>query len=104
MFQTHKEVAQSCHFNKTSHSLHCIVELINREKHPCILSLYRYLYHFSDDMKHDYAFTATVAHSCLALNDLPQIIRRKSDNCGTQYKSRHVFSEYQIWQSNMIVK
>ena len=46
-------------------------------------------------MKHDYAFTATVAHSCLALNDLPQIIRRKSDNCGTQYKSRHVFSEYQ---------
>ena len=46
-------------------------------------------------MKHDFAFTSTVAHSCIALNDLPEIIRRKSDNCGTQYKSRYVFGEYQ---------
>ena len=46
-------------------------------------------------MKHDFVFMATVAHSCLALNDLPQIICRKSDNCGTQYKSQYVFGEYE---------
>ena len=95
MSQMQKEEAQLCHFSKTSYSLHCTVEHINREKHPSILSPYCYLYHFSDDMKHDYAFTATVAHTCLALNDLPQIIRQKSNNCGTQYKSRYVFGEYQ---------
>ena len=95
MSQMHKEEAQSCHFNKSSYSLHCTVEHINREKHLSILSPYCYLCHFSNDMKHDYAFTATVAHSCLALNNLPQIICQKSDNLGTQYKSQYVFGEYQ---------
>ena len=47
-------------------------------------------------MKHDYAFIATVAHNCLALNDLIQIICQKSDkNCVTQYKSQYVLGEYQ---------
>ena len=46
-------------------------------------------------MKQDYTFIATVAHSFLALNDLPKIIHRKRDNCVTQYKSQCVFGEYQ---------
>lgn len=42
------------------------------------------------------AFIATVAHNCLSLNDLLQIICQKSDkNCGTQYKSQYVLGEYQ---------
>ena len=54
-----------------------------------------YHYHLSDDMKHDFAFTSIVAHSILDKNNLPKIIRRKSDNCATQYKSCNVFGEYQ---------
>ena len=65
MSQMYKEEAQSRHFNKSSYSLHCTVEHINREKHLYILSpYYYYLYHFSNDMKHDYALMATIAHSC----------------------------------------
>ena len=92
MSQMYKEEAQSRHFNKSSYSLHCTVEHINREKHLSIPSPYCYLYHFSNDMKHDYAFTATVAHSCLALNNLPHNICQKSGNLGIQYKSQYVFS------------
>ena len=94
MTQLHKKEAQSCHFNKTSYSLHCTVEHDNSENRS-LKSPFRYLYHLSDDMKHDFAFTSTVAQSCLAQNDLPKIIRWKSDNCGIQYKSRDVFGEYQ---------
>ena len=89
MSQMHQQKAQSCHFNKTSYFLHCTVEHINRKKHQSILPPYCCLHHFSDDTKHDYAFTNTVALSCLALNDLPQTIRQESDNFG--YKSRYVW-------------
>ena len=44
-------------------------------------------------MKHDYAFTAIVADGCLQGN--PKIMRRKNDNCGTQYKCSLVVGEYQ---------
>ena len=94
MSQLHKKEAQSCHYNKNSYSLHCTVENVNSENRS-LKSPFCYLYHLSDDMKHDFVFTSTVAQSCLAQNDLPKIIRWKSDNCGIQYKSRDVFGEYQ---------
>ena len=65
MSQLHKKEAQSCHFNKTSYSLHCAVEHVNF-KNRSLKSAFRYLYHLSDNMKCDFAFTSTVAQSCLA--------------------------------------
>ena len=87
--------AQACHFNKTAYSLHCTVEHVDSANYPNFKSPYRYLYHLSDDMKPDFAFTSTVANHCIDINKLPTIIRRKSDYCGTQYKSKWVFGEYQ---------
>ena len=45
---------------------------------------------------HDFGFTSAVANHLLTLNDddIPQIIRRKSDNGAVQYKCRSVFNEY----------
>jgi len=50
--QMYKYEPQSSHFSKRQFSLHCTVKHSN-ENERC------YLYHLSDDKKHDYAFTFT---------------------------------------------
>ena len=91
----HKYEVQSAHFNKRSYSLHCTVEHVNPIMYPHLKSPYIYHYHLSNEMKHDYAYTSIVANDCLQGKELPMIIRRKSDNCSTQYKCQKVFGEYQ---------
>ena len=89
--QMHKFEPQSSHFSKAQYSLHCTV------KHcPVPVSPYQYIYHLSDEMRHDHAFTAAVVEHILSLEAPPDIVRFKSDNCSTQYKSKYVFS---FWSS-----
>ena len=95
MSQMHKHEIQPAHFNKRSHSLHCSVEHINHDDYPNMKSPYVYHFHLSDEIKHDFAFTSIVAEQCLQGRELPKIIRRKIDNCATQYKCALVFGEYQ---------
>ena len=45
-------------------------------------------------MKHDFAFTSTVARHLLEV-DKPSTIRFKSDNCAAQCKSKYLFKEWQ---------
>ena len=72
--QMYKEEAQSSHFNKPQYSLHCSVKYVDGKK--CL-----YIYHLSDDKKHDFAFTSKVA-SHLIDTDFEEciVIRVKSDN------------------------
>ena len=95
MSQLHKREAQSCHFNKKPYSLHCTVEHVDIEKNPSLKSPYRYIYHLSDSMKHNYAFTSIVANHCVDMNAPSRIVRKKSDNCVPQYKCANVFGEAQ---------
>ena len=53
------------------------------------------MYHLSDEIKHDSAFTSVVVHHLLEQDD-PETIRLKSDNCSTQYKSKYVFKQWQL--------
>lgn len=94
MSQLHKRESQSCHFNKAAYSLHCTVEHIDPSKYPLFKSPYRYIYHLSDCMSHNYAFTSIVANHYVEVNPIPKVIRRKSDNCAVQYKCSWVFNEY----------
>ena len=92
MAQMYKYEPQSLHFSKQQYSLHGTVRAEYLDSQPT----HNYLYHLSDEMKHDYAFTASVVDHVLSLEVLPEILRFKSDNCSTQYKAKYVF-EY--WQS-----
>ena len=51
---------QSSHFNKQQFSLHCTVKHTSNEDSP-----YHYMYHLSDEMKHDSAFTSVVVYHLL---------------------------------------
>ena len=51
--QWHKEEAQSAHFNKSQYTLHCTVQHNGDEPN-------QYIYHLSDEKKHDFAFTSLV--------------------------------------------
>ena len=84
--QSYKYEPQSSHFNKQQYSLHCT------EKH--FQGNFEYLYHLSDEKKHDHAFTATVVNNILEEHNDDEIIRFKSDNCSTQYKCRWVFNPF----------
>ena len=77
--QQYKFKPQSSHFNKQQFSLPCTVKQTSNED-----SAHHYMYHLSDEMKHDSAFTNVVVHHLLEQDD-PEIIRLKSDNCSTQY-------------------
>ena len=79
--------SQSCHFNKKSYSLHCTV----LHKNPNIPI--QYIYHLSNEMKHNSAFTATVINHLVEITN-PSIIRFKSDNCATLYKCKWIFNYY----------
>ena len=84
-----KYESQSSHFNKAQYSLHCSV------KHSSDQT-FSYFYHLSDDLKHDFAFTKTVADDLLEKNGTTTTLCFKSDNCAVQYKCKNVFS---TWQS-----
>ena len=86
---SYKYESQSSHFNKAQYSLHCSV------KHSSDQT-FSYFYHLSDDLKHDFAFTKTVADDLLEKNGTTTILCFKSDNCAVQYKCKNVFS---TWQS-----
>ena len=88
--QQYKYEPQSCHFNKQQYSLHCTIQHTG-----CSISPHEHFYHLSDDMKHNFAFTSSVVHHLLELHN-PSVIRFKSDNCSTQYKSKYVFKQWQI--------
>lgn len=88
---TPKFEPQSAHFNKVSSSLHCTVAHgINDDGHY----FNSYLYHFSDETKHDSAFTFSVIDDIIERYPEITIYRFKSDNCSTQYKSKYVFNGY----------
>ena len=53
------------------------------------------MYHLSDEMKHDSAFTSVVVYHILEQDD-PEIIRLESDNCSTQYKSKYVLKQWHL--------
>ena len=90
--QMHKFEPQPSHFSKSQYSLHCTIKHCPESDH----SPHQYMYHLSDVMQHNHAFTAAVVEHILSLEVLPDIIRFKSDNCSTQYKSKYVFS---FWSS-----
>ena len=86
---THIFEPQSAHFSKKQFSLHCTV--MHCEENGS-LSL-RYIYHLSNEMKHNAEFTFTVVKSILEFaedNNL-DIIRFKSDNCACKYKCKYLF-------------
>ena len=84
MAQIHKYKVQSVHFNSRNYSLHCTIEHIVHDKNQNLRSPYLYHYHFSDEMKHDSAFTAIVIERCIDNDNLPELIRNKKDNCAVQ--------------------
>ena len=84
--QSYKYEPQSSHFNKKQYSLYCTV------KHG---TPNQYMYHLSDEMKHDYAFTSTVVDQLIE-NQSSRLLRFKSDNCSVQYKCKNIFF---YWQS-----
>ena len=74
-----------CH--KVQYSLHCTVTHYQDN--------FEYLYHLSDEKRHDHAFTATVVGHILHEDDEDVIIRFKSDNCATQYTWVNTGSQWQ---------
>ena len=89
--QQYKYEPQSSHCNKNQYSLHCTVKHTGDNNSPC-----EYIYHLSDEKKHDFAFTSVVVNHILELKHPCNIIRLKSDNCTTQYKCKYVFKRRQI--------
>lgn len=77
-----KREAHSAHLNKVSTSLHCTV--IHEQDEDGIVEN-KYVYHLSDSKTHDASYTFCVM---ILFQHL------KSDNCSTQYESRHVFFRY----------
>lgn len=53
----------------------------------------KYIYHLSDHLTHNFAFTFCVINHFIGLHDETPLIRFKSDNCSTQYKCKHVFGK-----------
>ena len=90
--QMHKLETQSLHFSKAQYSLQCTVkQCSNSDSSP-----YQYLYHLSDVMWHNHAFTAAAVEHIIFLETLLDIVRFKSDNCATQYKSKYAFFWYSL--------
>ena len=54
----------------------------------------KYFYHFSDELTHNFVFTHSDVEHLTHLDPELEIIRIKSDNCSTQYKSKNVFGKY----------
>lgn len=73
------------HFNKKQYSLHCTVMHLEDQN--------KYIYHLSDHLTHNFAFTFCVINHLVGLHDETPLICFKSDNCSTQYKCKHVFGK-----------
>ena len=59
------------------------------------------MYHWSDEKLHDYAFTTAVVEHIISIEEENHdILRLKSDNCLTQYKSKYVFN---FWHGKGLV-
>ena len=87
--QPHKCEPQASHFDKEQCSLHCTVKYTDSGN--------KYLYHLSDDKKHDFAFTSSIVQRLInheSENEASSFIRIKSDNCSAQYKCKTVFNFY----------
>ena len=90
--QMYKYKPQSSHFSKQQYSLHCTVRTKYLDSQPT----HNYLYDLSDEMKHDYAFTASVVDHVLSPEDLLETLRFKLDNYSTKYKSKYVFEYWRL--------
>ena len=55
--QQYKYEPQASHFNKNQYSLHCTVKHTDNKNSP-----YEYIYHLSNEKKHDFAFTSMVVN------------------------------------------
>ena len=88
------EPSQESHFNERQYSPHCTVK-DEEEKNKCF-------YHFSDELTHNFAFTYKVVKHLIHLDPELEIIRIKSDNCSTQYKSKNVFGKYKQLASEKV--
>ena len=84
--QLFKFEPQPSHFNKSQHSLHCTVKHTGDDESP-----FCYIFHLSDEMKHNHAFTSAVVNDIIQKHGLPLILRFKSDNSSMQYKFIWVF-------------
>ena len=82
---------QSAHFNKNQYSLHCAVGHHIDDDNEIVNAYY---YHLSNDNTHDWAFTGRVIDDLISSSRDGDLIRLKSDNCGSQYKSKKVFNMY----------
>ena len=59
-----------------------------------------YIFHLSDKVKQNHAFTSAVVNDITEKHGLPLILHFKSDNCSTQSKCKWVF---RFW-SNLVKK
>ena len=87
---TPKFEPQDAHFPGNQTSLHCAAV------HSPHNANVQYAYHLSDNKKCDFTFTGVVICDLIAKFNVPddKFIRIKSDNCGSQYCSLHVFEGY----------
>ena len=53
----------------------------------------KYIYHLSDHLEHNFAFTFCVINHLASLSNETSFICFKSDNCSTQYKCKYVFGK-----------
>lgn len=67
--QMYKFELQSSHFNKKQYSLHCTV----KHRYDRETSSEDYIYHLSNDVKQDHAFTSSVVENLRQDHDKEQI-------------------------------
>ena len=77
---TPKFEPQSAHFNKCQSTLHCTVAHTLEDG----FQTNKYIYHLSDDNKHDAGFTFTVIKDLLKFYPDSDVHRFKSDKCSIQ--------------------
>ena len=73
--QLFKYEPQYSHFNKKQYSLHCTV-MHNASTHH-----HKYIFHQSNHLKHNFAFTFSVINYLLSLDDVILLIHLKNYNC-----------------------
>ena len=78
---------QDAHFSKKQFSLHCTVA-----HHP---ECNTYLYHLSDNRKHNQSYTKAVVESLINCYPEVTVYRFKSDNCVEQFKCLNVLPVFQ---------
>ena len=83
---TPKKEVQAAHFSGKQYSLHCLI--LTNEK----LGINHYIYHLSDDTRHDWAFVHEILHDVFIQYDIKQqTVIIKSDNYSEQYKCLNTF-------------